>query len=48
MLPGVGGAATFSPRLDEIGNSVRGLQVFEELSRTFDLHMFDPDRQRSR
>ena len=48
MLPGVGGAATFSPRLDEIGNSVRGLRVFEELSRTFDLHMFDPDRPWSR
>jgi glutaminase len=48
MLPGVGGAATFSPRLDEIGNSVRGLRVFEELSRNFDLHMFDPDRPWSR
>jgi glutaminase len=44
MLPGVGGAATFSPRLDDIGNSVRGLRVFEELSNTFDLHIFDPDR----
>jgi glutaminase len=44
MLPGVGGIATFSPRLDPIGNSVRGLRVFEELSRHFDLHLFDPDR----
>jgi glutaminase len=44
MLPGVGGIATFSPRLDEIGNSVRGLRVFEELSQRFDLHLFDPDR----
>ncbi len=44
MLPGVGGVATFSPRLDEIGNSVRGLRVFEELSREFEMHMFDPDR----
>lgn len=43
MLPGVGGIATFSPRLDEIGNSVRGLRVFEELSQRFDLHLFDPD-----
>jgi glutaminase len=43
MLPGVGGITTFSPRLDEIGNSVRGLRVFEELSQRFDLHLFDPD-----
>ena len=44
MLPGVGGMATFSPRIDAIGNSVRGLRVFEELSHHFDLHLFDPDR----
>ncbi len=44
VLPGVGGIATFSPRLDEYGNSVRGLRVFEELSARFDLHLFDPDR----
>jgi glutaminase len=43
MLPGVGGITTFSPRLDEIGNSVRGLRVFEQLSQRFDLHLFDPD-----
>ncbi len=44
MLPGIGGVATFSPRIDSIGNSVRGLRVFEELSSDFDMHMFDPDR----
>jgi len=44
MLPGAGGMATFSPRLDAIGNSVRGLRVFEELSAEFELHLFDPDR----
>jgi glutaminase len=44
MLPGVGGIATFSPRLDEIGNSVRGLRVFESLSEQFEMHLFDPDR----
>ena len=42
ILPGVGGVATFSPRLDEYGNSVRGVRVFEELSERFDLHLFDP------
>jgi glutaminase len=44
VLPGVGGVATFSPRLDEYGNSVRGLRVFEELSARFALHLFDPER----
>jgi glutaminase len=44
MLPGAGGLAVFSPRLDDIGNSVRGLRVFEELSSHFELHLFDPDR----
>ena len=44
VLPGVGGLATFSPRLDQYGNSVRGVRVFEELSARFALHLFDPDR----
>lgn len=44
VLPGAGGIATFSPRLDGHGHSVRGVRVFEELSRDFDLHLFDPDR----
>ena len=44
VLPGVGGLATYSPRLDEYGNSVRGVKVFEELSARFSLHLFDPDR----
>jgi glutaminase len=44
ILPGVGGLATFSPRLDEYGNSVRGVRVFEQLSARFALHLFDPER----
>jgi glutaminase len=48
ILPGVGGIATFSPRLDEYGNSVRGVRVFEQLSQQFDLHVFDPDPPWSR
>lgn len=48
MIPGVGGVATFSPRLDAHGNSVRGIRVFENLSREFDMHLFDPDRPWSR
>ena len=38
------GIAVYSPRLDEHGNSVRGLRVFEELAKVFELHLFDPDR----
>ena len=44
ILPGVGGMSVFSPRLDDHGNSVRGLRVFEELSRTFHMHLFDHER----
>lgn len=44
MIPGVGGVAVFSPRLDRNGNSVRGLRTFEELSEEFGMHLFDPDR----
>ena len=44
VLPGVGGLAVFSPRLDPHGASVRGLRVFEEVSREFDMHLFDPAR----
>ncbi len=44
MIPGVGGLAVYASRLDEYGNSVRGIRVFEELSREFDLHVFDTDR----
>ena len=44
IVPGAGGIATFSPRLDAYGNSVRGLAVFEELSAEFGMHLFDPDR----
>lgn len=35
------GIGTFSPRLDERGNSVRGLKVFADLSQEFGLHAFD-------
>ncbi len=48
IIPGVAGLATFSPRLDEYGHSVRGVGTFEELSHEFDMHLFDPDRLWSR
>ncbi len=41
VLPGQLGIGVFSPLLDSHGNSVRGLRVCEELSRYFDLHLFN-------
>lgn len=40
-LPGQVGVATFSPRLDDHGTSVRGVRLFEALSREMGMHMFD-------
>ncbi|MEO0349042.1 MAG: glutaminase A [Cyanobacteria bacterium P01_A01_bin.15] len=41
VIPGKAGIATFSPPIDANGNSVRGLHVFEALSKEYNLHMFD-------
>jgi glutaminase len=46
VVPGEGGIAVFSPRVDAHGNSVRGIRVCEALSREFGLHLFDPRRFR--
>ncbi|MFK7918862.1 MAG: glutaminase A [Ilumatobacter sp.] len=40
VITGLGAIGVFSPRLDAQGNSVRGLQVCERLSREFGLHQF--------
>ena len=39
-LPGRFGIGVFSPRLDEKGNSLRGIEVCKQLSRDFSLHVF--------
>ena len=48
VLPGRFGIGIFSPRLDEKGNSVRGIEVCKRLSQDFGLHVFskagDPSR----
>lgn len=40
-LPGQLGLAAFSPRLDEHGNTVRGVRIFERLSRDMSLHVME-------
>jgi glutaminase len=40
VLPGQFGIGIFSPLLDDQGNSCRGIQVCEELSARFKLHLF--------
>ncbi|MDO5634950.1 MAG: glutaminase A [Micrococcus sp.] len=39
VVPGALGIASWSPRLDDKGNSVRGIGVFEDLSQRWDLHV---------
>ena len=46
VIPGLAGVATFSPRLDEKGNSVRGIKAFQMLAERFHLHLFDDRRLR--
>lgn len=41
VLPGQSGLATFSPRLDEHGNSVRGVMAFDRFSEQMDLHLME-------
>lgn len=41
VIPNLGGFATFSPRLDRYGNSVRGGEFFSRLIQNFAFHSFD-------
>jgi len=41
VVPGVMGICTFSPRLDRIGNSLRGLRFYERLLEQYALHMLE-------
>ncbi|MAM62316.1 glutaminase A [Maritimibacter sp. UBA3975] len=40
VVPGQLGLAVYSPRLDEVGNSVRGIQVFRRFAEDFGLHVY--------
>eukprot|EP00002_Diphylleia_rotans_P005842 TRINITY_DN1503_c0_g1_i2.p1 TRINITY_DN1503_c0_g1~~TRINITY_DN1503_c0_g1_i2.p1 ORF type:complete len:776 (-),score=180.65 TRINITY_DN1503_c0_g1_i2:139-2466(-) len=41
VIPGVGGFCTWSPRLDKLGNSVRGVDFCRQLSGLYAFHNFD-------
>ncbi len=41
VVPGRFGIGVYSPLLDSKGNSVRGIEVFRELSTRFGLHAFE-------
>lgn len=41
VLPGQLGIGVFSPRLDAVGNSFRGVKVCEDLSKLLKLHLLD-------
>lgn len=44
VMPSQFGYGAYSPLLDKYGNSVRGLRVCEELSRTYQLHLLNTPR----
>ncbi|MBD2465086.1 glutaminase A [Oscillatoria sp. FACHB-1407] len=44
VVPGQLGIGTFSPLLDDKGNSIRGIKVYQDLSKDFGLHLFNATR----
>ncbi len=41
IVPGLCGITTFSPRLDKIGNSVRGLDFCNQITQIYNFHIYD-------
>ncbi len=48
VVPGQFGICVYSPPVDERGNSVRGIRVFEDLSRSSGMHVFETWHQQGR
>ena len=41
IIPNVMGVAVFSPKLDEVGNSSRGIEFFKKLTAKYPFHVYD-------
>jgi glutaminase len=41
VIPNVMSIAVYSPRLDKIGNSVRGVEFFKRFTQRYNFHIFD-------
>lgn len=41
VIPNIGGICVYSPKLDKIGNSVRGVDFFYRLTQQYKIHIFD-------
>lgn len=41
VVPNVMGIAVFSPKLDELGNSLKGIEFFNELSKIYSFHVYE-------
>ena len=48
VIPGQFGICVYSPPVDDRGNSVRGIKVFEDLSRSSGMHVFETWQQQGR
>mmetsp|Transcript_27837 Transcript_27837/g.67597 ORF Transcript_27837/g.67597 Transcript_27837/m.67597 type:complete len:449 (+) Transcript_27837:389-1735(+) len=44
-VPGVGGICSWSPRLDKVGNSARGVAFFEQLCSVYSFHIYDASQR---
>ena len=41
IIPNVMGIAVFSPKLDELGNSSKGIEFFKQLMKIYSFHIYD-------